>query len=141
ALTASMMSARRSSMLSYGPMATARICGCGPSTCSAAATNSSARRPWDTTTTPIIQFSRPRQAGWPGPHNILSRLREKPKLHGCGSFTSRAKRRGLQLRRWRYRQLHHQARTRDLSLTLNILRINAALVGLNDLPCDGETEA
>src|SRR5580693_5338778 len=48
------MSWRRFSMSSSGPMHTAWICACGPTTCSSAATNSAASRPWVTKTMPII---------------------------------------------------------------------------------------
>src|SRR5580704_7555965 len=53
-LTASMMSLRRCSTSSSGPMVTASICDCGPTTCSSAERNSMASRPWVTRTTPII---------------------------------------------------------------------------------------
>src|SRR6516165_3998670 len=42
---------RRCSMSSSGPMQTAAICVCAPTTCSRAAANSAARRPWVTRTT------------------------------------------------------------------------------------------
>src|SRR5271165_895150 len=50
------MSWRRFSMSSSGPMHTEVICACGPTTCSSAATNSAASRPWVTKTMPIIDF-------------------------------------------------------------------------------------
>src|SRR5215471_18310709 len=50
------ISCRRSSMSSSGPMQTATICVCAPTTCSSAATNSAASRPWVTKTMPIIGF-------------------------------------------------------------------------------------
>src|SRR5579883_144092 len=53
-LTASMMSLRQRSESSSAPIVTASICFCGPITCSSAALNSSARRPWVTSTRPII---------------------------------------------------------------------------------------
>src|SRR6202162_4071194 len=53
--TASRMSSRRRSMLSSGPMVTVSICRCGPTTCSRAARNSTARRPWVTMTMPIME--------------------------------------------------------------------------------------
>src|SRR6478735_1785189 len=53
-LTASMMSFRHKSESSSAPIVTASICFCGPMTCSSAALNSSARRPWVTSTRPII---------------------------------------------------------------------------------------
>src|SRR5262249_4208501 len=55
-LTASMMSLRRSSTSSSGPMVTASICPCGPTTCSSAERNSTARRPWVTNTSPIMEL-------------------------------------------------------------------------------------
>src|SRR5271170_3870723 len=55
-LTASMMSRRRSSTSSSGPMVTASIWPCGPTTCSSAARNSTARRPCVTSTRPIMQL-------------------------------------------------------------------------------------
>src|SRR5262245_15887134 len=54
ASTAAMMSRRRCSMSSSGPMEIARMLGCRPTTCSVAATNSSANRPCVTRTRPII---------------------------------------------------------------------------------------
>src|SRR5438067_4970689 len=48
------MSWRRFSMSSSGQMHTASIYACGPTTCSSAATNSTASRPWVTKTMPII---------------------------------------------------------------------------------------
>src|SRR6184192_1234996 len=56
-LTASMMSLRHKSESSSAPIVIASICFCGPITCSSAALNSSARRPWVTSTTPIIENS------------------------------------------------------------------------------------
>src|SRR5438105_7919286 len=53
-LTASIMSLRHKSESSSAPIVTASICFCGPITCSSAALNSSARRPWVTSTRPII---------------------------------------------------------------------------------------
>src|SRR5579863_1566790 len=55
-LTASMMSLRRSSTSSSGPMVTASIWPCGPTTCSNAARNSTASRPWVTNTRPIMEL-------------------------------------------------------------------------------------
>src|SRR5215831_5925104 len=54
--TASIMSMRRSSTSSSGPMVTASIWLCGPTTCSNAARNSTASRPWVTSTRPIIEL-------------------------------------------------------------------------------------
>src|SRR3984957_19461056 len=53
-LAASIMSLRHKSESSSAPIVTASICFCGPMTCSSAALNSSARRPWVTSTRPII---------------------------------------------------------------------------------------
>src|SRR3954466_5890379 len=53
-LTASIMSLRHRSESSSAPIVIASICFCGPITCSSAALNSSARRPWVTSTRPII---------------------------------------------------------------------------------------
>src|SRR3954464_3279903 len=50
-----MISRRRCSMSSSGPMHTAAILRCGPTTCSSAAMNSSASRPCVTNTMPIIE--------------------------------------------------------------------------------------
>src|SRR5580692_5199298 len=55
-LTASMMSLRRSSTSSSGPMVTASIWPWGPTTCSNAERNSTASRPWVTSTTPIMKL-------------------------------------------------------------------------------------
>src|SRR5689334_8851429 len=56
--TASMMSRRRCSTSSSGPMVTVSICFCSPTTCSNAARNSTASRPWVTRTRPIIGRSK-----------------------------------------------------------------------------------
>ena len=61
-LTASMMSLRRCSTSSSGPMVTASICVCGPTTCSSAERNSTASRPCVTRTRPIMENS-PRARG------------------------------------------------------------------------------
>src|SRR5215469_7466453 len=55
-LTASMMSLRHCSTSSSGPIVTASICCCGPTTCSNAERNSTASRPCVTRTSPIIEF-------------------------------------------------------------------------------------
>src|SRR5439155_15637247 len=60
-LTASMMSRRRRSTSSSGPIVTASIWSCGPTTCSSAARNSTASRPWVTRTIPIIKAPRGRR--------------------------------------------------------------------------------
>ena len=52
------MSLRRSSISSSGPMQTASMASCGPTTCSIAVMNSAARRPWVTNTNPIIRSTR-----------------------------------------------------------------------------------
>src|SRR5580704_15670159 len=57
-LTASMMSWRRRSMSSSGPIVTDAICCCCPTTCSSAARNSTASRPWVTRTIPIMKLPR-----------------------------------------------------------------------------------
>ena len=49
---------RRCSTSSSGPMVTASICFCGPTTCSSAERNSEASRPWVTRTRPIIEDTR-----------------------------------------------------------------------------------
>src|SRR6478752_2798559 len=54
-LTASMMSLRHCSTSSSGPMVTASIWVCGPTTCSSAARNSTASRPCVTSTRPIME--------------------------------------------------------------------------------------
>src|SRR5208282_3942187 len=54
-VTAETISWRRCSILSSGPTAIVSICFCGPTTCSNAARNSAARRPWVTRTIPIIE--------------------------------------------------------------------------------------
>src|SRR5664279_2103430 len=56
-LTASRMFLRHCSMSSSGPMVTASIWRCGPTTCSSAERNSMASRPWVTNTRPIIPNS------------------------------------------------------------------------------------
>src|SRR5690606_32881500 len=56
-LTASMMSSRRASMSSSGPMQTVSTRSCGPTTCSSADLNSMASAPCVTRTMPIIQPS------------------------------------------------------------------------------------
>src|SRR6478672_4633376 len=57
---AAAISFRRPSMSSSGPMQIASIASCGPTTCSIAVTNSAARRPWVTSTNPIIDSTRSR---------------------------------------------------------------------------------
>src|SRR5450631_3060184 len=70
-LTASMMSLRHKSESSSAPIVTASICFCGPITCSSAALNSSARRPWVTSTRPIIGNSSRVLFGAPHEHAPL----------------------------------------------------------------------
>ena len=55
--TASMISLATLLASSSAPIVMASICFCGPITCSSAARNSSARRPWVTRTRPIIKNS------------------------------------------------------------------------------------
>src|SRR5690349_14925482 len=66
------MSPRRDSMSSSGPMQMASIASCGPTTCSIAVTNSAARRPWVTSTNPIIRSTRLPQALRRGSASIVS---------------------------------------------------------------------
>src|SRR6185437_12160721 len=56
------MSCRRRSISSSGPMHTAAILRCGPTTCSSAATNSAASLPWVTSTIPIMRHPSQRLA-------------------------------------------------------------------------------
>src|SRR3982751_4194837 len=56
--TALAISLRRRSMSSSGPMQIDSTASCGPTTCSIAVTNSAARRPWVTSTNPIIRSTR-----------------------------------------------------------------------------------
>src|SRR6476661_3999497 len=85
-LTASMMSLRHKSESSSAPIVTASICFCGPMTCSSAALNSSARRPWVTSTRPIIGNSswvlwctaRTRHFDHPSPPRKRGVLRDSP---------------------------------------------------------------
>src|SRR5512132_437745 len=58
--TLSRILARRCSISSSGPMQTALMFACGPTTCSSAEINSSASRPWVTMTRPIMASGRPR---------------------------------------------------------------------------------
>src|SRR5688572_8642916 len=54
--TAAMISSRRASMSSSGPMQIVSTCSCGPTTCSSADLNSTARAPCVTRTRPIIDY-------------------------------------------------------------------------------------
>src|SRR5438552_2337810 len=67
------ISLRRRSMSSSGPMQIASIASWGPTTCSIAVTNSAARRPWVTSTSPIIDSTRPRS-----PERALDAVRSCP---------------------------------------------------------------
>src|SRR5438105_3365944 len=78
--TASMMSLRHKSESSSAPIVIASICFCGPITCSSAALNSSARRPWVTSTRPII---RKLLAGAFGaPHERATLTIQRPRARG-----------------------------------------------------------
>src|ERR1035441_3422873 len=79
-LTASIMSLRHKSESSSAPIVTASICFCGPITCSSAALNSSARRPWVTSTRPIIgNSSRVLSAA---PHERATLTIQSPRARG-----------------------------------------------------------
>src|SRR5277367_6351882 len=84
-LTASIMSLRHKSESSSAPIVTASICFCGPITCSSAALNSSARRPWVTSTRPIIGNSSRVLFG--APHERATLTIQSPRARGdvCGS--------------------------------------------------------
>src|SRR5450756_1439737 len=79
-LTASMMSLRHKSESSSAPIVTASICFCGPMTCSSAALNSSARRPWVTSTRPIIGNSSRVLFG--APHERATLTIQSPRARG-----------------------------------------------------------
>ena len=79
-LTASMMSLRHRSESSSAPIVTASICFCGPMTCSSAALNSSARRPWVTSTRPIIENSSRVLLG--APHERATLTIQSPRARG-----------------------------------------------------------
>src|SRR5207237_2420263 len=79
-LTASMMSLRHKSESSSAPIVTASICFCGPMTCSSAALNSSARRPWVTSTRPIIENSSRVLFG--APHERATLTIQRPRARG-----------------------------------------------------------
>src|SRR5580698_1241684 len=84
------MSRRRRSMSSSGPIQMALTAVCGPTTCSMAWTNSSARRPWVTITSPIIREA---SMGVPGPKavptagraGLIRLLRRVSKLLQCAT--------------------------------------------------------
>src|ERR1700709_2606372 len=78
--TASMMSLRHKSESSSAPIVTASICFCGPMTCSSAALNSSARRPWVTSTRPIIGNSSRVLFG--APHERATLTIQSPRARG-----------------------------------------------------------
>src|SRR5262245_41184826 len=73
--TASMMSRRRCSGSSSGPMVTASICCWGPTTCSSAERNSTASRPWVTRTKPIIELPAGAMRRTKGPPSSRSEVR------------------------------------------------------------------
>src|SRR3984885_13250070 len=79
-LTASIMSLRHKSESSSAPIVTASICFCGPMTCSSAALNSSARRPWVTSTRPIIGNSSRVLFG--APHERATLTIQRPRARG-----------------------------------------------------------
>src|SRR5262245_47338188 len=74
-LTASMMSRRRCSTSSSGPMVTTSICCWGPTTCSSAERNSTASRPWVTSTKPIIELPAGAMRRTKGPSSSRSKVR------------------------------------------------------------------
>src|SRR5689334_5992397 len=78
--TASIMSLRHRSESSSAPIVTASICFCGPMTCSSAALNSSARRPWVTSTRPIIGNSSRVLFG--APHERATLTIQSPRARG-----------------------------------------------------------
>src|SRR5215831_13116552 len=78
-LTASMMSLRQRSESSSAPIVIASICFCGPMTCSSAALNSSARRPWVTSTRPIIGNS---GGCFDAPHERATLTIQSPRARG-----------------------------------------------------------
>src|SRR3954447_4251388 len=79
-LTASMILLRHKSESSSAPIVTASICFCGPMTCSSAALNSSARRPWVTSTSPIIGNSSRVLFG--APHERATLTIQSPRARG-----------------------------------------------------------
>ncbi len=78
--TASMISLRHKSESSSAPIVIASICFCGPMTCSSAALNSSARRPWVTSTRPIIGNSSRVLFG--APHERATLTIQRPRARG-----------------------------------------------------------
>src|SRR4051794_33633850 len=78
--TASIMSLRHRSESSSAPIVTASICFCGPMTCSSAALDSSARRPWVTSTRPIIGNSSRVLFG--APHERATLTIQRPRARG-----------------------------------------------------------
>src|SRR4029079_18334471 len=79
-LTASMISLRHRSASSSAPIVTASICFCGPITCSSAALNSSARRPWVISTRPIIGNSS--RGAFGAPHERATLTIRSPHARG-----------------------------------------------------------
>src|SRR5947208_742977 len=84
-LTASMMSLRHKSESSSAPIVTASICFCGPMRCSSAALNSSARRPWVTSTRPIIGNSS--RVPFGAPHERATLTIQSPRARGSWRFS------------------------------------------------------
>src|SRR6478736_7596959 len=89
-LTASMMSLRHKSESSSAPIVTASICFCGPMTCSSAALNSSARRPWVTSTRPIIANSSRVLLG--APHERATLTIQRPRARGHLAYLPESRR-------------------------------------------------
>src|SRR6266540_2616636 len=84
--TASMISLRHRSESSSAPIVMASICFCGPMTCSSAALNSSARRPWVTSTRPIIGNSSRVLFG--APHERATFTIQRPRARGHPGYCS-----------------------------------------------------
>src|SRR5215218_8025749 len=85
-LTASMMSLRQRAESSSAQTVMASICFCGPITCSSAALNSSARRPWVTSTRPIIGNSSRVLFG--APHERATLTIQRPRARGHLGYCS-----------------------------------------------------
>src|SRR5438874_1537664 len=84
--TASMISLRHRSESSSAPIVMASICFCGPMTCSSAALNSSARRPWVTSIRPIIGNSSRVLFG--APHERATLTIQRPRARGHLGYCS-----------------------------------------------------
>src|SRR5690242_8587304 len=89
-LTASMMSLRQRSESSSAPIVIASICFCGPMTCSSAALNSSARRPWVTSTRPIIGKLLAGALG--APHERATLTIQSPRARGDVAYLPESRR-------------------------------------------------